>query len=119
MRCLFAYSCINFVVWPSGTFSAAAYHLRSWLGQKHGCVKTSGKQSTCTPLAAAFSMNGTCASRMRSRICSGRIETSPLSPIWIKPHLSLCILAPQNADVVGEFFPGALLMRREYVLGAG
>ena len=41
MECFFAYSCISWVVSPSGMRSAATYHFLSWLGQKYGCVQTS------------------------------------------------------------------------------
>src|SRR5436190_19432085 len=34
-------------------------------------------------------MRGRCASIILSRIFSGPIDTSPFSPIWINPHLSL------------------------------
>src|SRR3546814_20462923 len=87
---------MRLTVGPSGTFSAAAYHLASWLGQKYGWLNTSCRQSTCTPFLPASSISGRCASFMRSRIACGLSPVSAFKAIWISPALTIAMSSPPS-----------------------
>src|SRR5688572_24044141 len=89
MLYFFAYSCMSFVVGPSGIASARPYHFLSWDGQKYGPVKISWKQSICTPAFPAFSMNGMWASIIPFRCSSQGRSVGILFATWMRPAFTI------------------------------